>query len=627
MATLTFPNVPPKNTILSLEDIRLLCEAKDLPRLWRRIAADPPPKPFSSDGCSLFFNQLANINIYPACFFHDLKYWSGYPVSTPEERLERFAADAELMVDVAALGADFFIAETMFRGVRVEAGRDRCRFGGGSGGVVGPAAMVIGTLPVRAAALAAVACGLVASLAAQTAIKPPKNKYTPEQDVKLGKEAAAEVRKQYPIIDDARITRYLTALGDRLVANAPRELKQPVYEYSFTPVNVKEINAFALPGGPMFVHRGMFDAAAAEGEVVGVMAHELSHVLLRHGTANMTKAQNPWLQLGQIAGAVGGAVVGGAAGSAIAQGSQFGLGTLLLRYSRDFEKQADLLGSQIMARAGYDPRALAHMFETIEKESKGSGGGDAAVDEQPSESGQPHAVHHQGSGVADHRAPRRRARVRADQDGVRLAAAGASRWPRLERRAGPARDGAVQSVGTPGQPVPAPSTQYRKISGGKVFQAARARATGRASRRAPRSRSCRRTATVSSMARRSSATASSSAWPRPTRAICAGHQRLAEGGGAEQSGAARRRPAAGRCSISQRSAIGTPLVNPSPLGGQERIDVYTTFLADGTLFYYLTVVPEKDAQTFQADVRAHRRVDPVDGRALTRGGSRLTTRT
>jgi predicted Zn-dependent protease len=74
-------------------------------------------------------------------------------------------------------------------------------------------------------------------------------------------------------------------------------------------LNLKEINAFALPGGPMFVQRGMFEAAASEGEVVGVMAHELSHVLLRHGTANASKAQNPWLQLGQIAGAVGGAVV------------------------------------------------------------------------------------------------------------------------------------------------------------------------------------------------------------------------------------------------------------------------------------------------------------------------------
>src|SRR4029453_13524146 len=135
-----------------------------------------------------------------------------------------------------------------------------------------------------------------------------------------------------------------------------------------------ETHGFPLPGGPIFVNRGMFDAASSEGEVVGVMAHELSHVLLRHGTANMTKAQNPWLQLGQIAGAVGGAVVGGEAGAAIAQGSQFGLGTLMLRYSRDYEKQADLLGAQIMARAGYDPRALARMFETIERETSGSGG-------------------------------------------------------------------------------------------------------------------------------------------------------------------------------------------------------------------------------------------------------------
>ena len=121
-------------------------------------------------------------------------------------------------------------------------------------------------------------------------------------------------------------------------------------------------------------------------------------MLLRHGTANASKAQNPWLQLGQIAGVVGGAVVGGAAGSAIAQGSQFGLGTLLLRYSRDFEKQADLLGAQIMARAGYDPAsARAHVRDDrarVEEQRRRW----PAVDEQPPESREPDAVHHQGSG-------------------------------------------------------------------------------------------------------------------------------------------------------------------------------------------------------------------------------------
>ena len=234
--------------------------------------------------------------------------------------------------------------------------------------------MAIAPAPRRALSLIVLVSVSAAGLLAQTVVKPPKNKYTPKQDVQLGKQAAAEVREQYPVIEDQRIARYLSRLGDRLVAAAPASLKEPVYEYSFTPVNLKEINAFALPGGPMFVNRGMFDAAASEGEVVGVMAHELSHVLLRHGTANMSKAQNPWLQLGQIAGVVGGAVVGGAAGSVISQGSQFGLGTLLLRYSRDYEKQADLLGAQTMARAGYDPRELARMFETIERDSKTSGG-------------------------------------------------------------------------------------------------------------------------------------------------------------------------------------------------------------------------------------------------------------
>ena len=206
---------------------------------------------------------------------------------------------------------------------------------------------------------------------AQTKITVPKNKYTPEQDVKLGREAAAEVRKQYPVITDSALAGYLDRLGKRLVAAAPPELNNPVFEYSFTPVNLKEINAFALPGGPMFVNRGMFEAAKSEGEVVGVMAHELSHVLLRHGTANATKAQG--LQLGQLAGAIAGAVVGGGWGQVISEGSSFGLGTAMLKYSRDYEKQADLLGAQIMARAGYEPRQMANMFRTIQQQGGNSG--------------------------------------------------------------------------------------------------------------------------------------------------------------------------------------------------------------------------------------------------------------
>ena len=121
----------------------------------------------------------------------------------------------------------------------------------------------------------------------------------------------------------------------------------------------------------MFVNRGMIEAADTEGEVAGVMAHEISHVLLRHGTAQASKAQK--YQIGQVAGAVLGAIIGGGWGQIISQGTQFGLGTAFLRFSREYEKQADLLGAQIMARAGYDPRDMANMFKTIEK-AGGSGG-------------------------------------------------------------------------------------------------------------------------------------------------------------------------------------------------------------------------------------------------------------
>jgi hypothetical protein len=121
----------------------------------------------------------------------------------------------------------------------------------------------------------------------------------------------------------------------------------------------------------MFVNRGMIEAAKTEGEVAGVMAHEIVHVALRHGTAQASKATK--YQVGQVAGAILGAIVGGTWGQVISQGTQFGLGTAFLRFGREFEKQADILGSQIMARAGYDPRDMASMFKTIEKQG-GSGG-------------------------------------------------------------------------------------------------------------------------------------------------------------------------------------------------------------------------------------------------------------
>ncbi len=222
----------------------------------------------------------------------------------------------------------------------------------------------------------AVACALAVALtltgaSAQTRIVPPDNKYAPSQDVELGLKAAADARRQLPMMRDDAVTSYVQRLGGRLTAVIPAELQHQEFRYTFETVNVREINAFALPGGPMFVNRGMIEAASTEGEVVGVMAHELSHVLLRHGTAQASKAGK--YQMGQVAGAVLGAILGGTLGSVVAQGTQFGLGVQFLRFGRDYERQADIEGSHLMALAGYDAREMANMFRTIEKQGGSNG--------------------------------------------------------------------------------------------------------------------------------------------------------------------------------------------------------------------------------------------------------------
>ena len=222
-----------------------------------------------------------------------------------------------------------------------------------------------------AAAAVLLSIGALGAIGAQTVITPPNNKYTPAQDVELGRKAAAEVEQQLPILRDDAVTSSIVSMGERLVAVIPAELRHAEFRYSFAVVNVREINAFALPGGPMYLNRGMIEAAHTEGEAAGVMAHELSHVALRHGTAQATKATK--YEVGQLLGAVLGSVIGGNIGSVVSQGTQFSLGTAFLRFSREDEKQADLLGSHIMALAGYDPIEMVNMFKTIEKQS-GSGG-------------------------------------------------------------------------------------------------------------------------------------------------------------------------------------------------------------------------------------------------------------
>jgi hypothetical protein len=226
--------------------------------------------------------------------------------------------------------------------------------------------------PATRAAVTAIALLSSASLlVGQTQIIAPPNKYKLSDDVREGQAAARQVEQQLPLLNDAQVESYVANIGARLAESIPPEFQHPEFQYTFKVVNVSDINAFALPGGPMYVNRGMIEAAKTEGEVAGVMAHEMSHVALRHGTAEAGKAAP--LQVGSIAGQILGAIIGGTAGQVLSAGSQFGAGLVFTKFSREYEKQADLLGSHIMANAGYDPRDMANVFKTIEKIS-GNGG-------------------------------------------------------------------------------------------------------------------------------------------------------------------------------------------------------------------------------------------------------------
>lgn len=207
---------------------------------------------------------------------------------------------------------------------------------------------------------------------AQTKIVYHSNKFKPTDDVKLGRQVAAEAEQQFPLLRDSEVNAYVEKVGQRLVASIPAEFQHSEFRYYFKVINASDINAFALPGGPMYVNRGMIEAARTEGEMAGVMAHELSHVALRHGTAQATKAQKYGLLAGILG--VGGAILGGPIGTAAQVGAQ-GVGVYFLKFSRQYETEADLLGARIMANAGYDPRDLANMFRTIEAQGGAGGGG------------------------------------------------------------------------------------------------------------------------------------------------------------------------------------------------------------------------------------------------------------
>ncbi len=194
-------------------------------------------------------------------------------------------------------------------------------------------------------------------------LKPGYNFYSPREDAELGQEYSAQVNKQLPLLDDPAALNYLNKLGKKLVAYAPNN--QPEYAWEFRIVNSPQINAFALPGGYIYVNRGVFDAAENEAQLAGVIAHESGHVVMRHGThiASQTLlAQGGLVIIDSILGQ---------RGNIASQLAQLGLGlgvdSLLLKNSRSAETQADEVGAYILYQAGYDPHAMVQFFQIIAK--------------------------------------------------------------------------------------------------------------------------------------------------------------------------------------------------------------------------------------------------------------------
>jgi len=206
----------------------------------------------------------------------------------------------------------------------------------------------------------------VSPLHARIEHKPGFNTFSTQQDIELGREAVQEIERELSLVNDPELSEYVNRLGQNLSRLAPGYR----YPYTFKLVNAKEINAFALPGGPIYIHTGILAAATTEAQLAGVLAHEISHVALRHSTNQASKAMLAQAPLAILGGVLSG---GGLAGQLAQLGIAFGANSVFLKFSRSAEQQADEQGAQILYDAGLDPRAMAQFFETIEKESGGGG--------------------------------------------------------------------------------------------------------------------------------------------------------------------------------------------------------------------------------------------------------------
>jgi Zn-dependent protease with chaperone function len=227
--------------------------------------------------------------------------------------------------------------------------------------------MTAHSIVLRAIALLLAVC-LFMPQALQARVQPTHgfDMFSAQEELQAGRQAAAEVSRQLPVLPESDpVSRYVQRLGEELSSHAPGE-KWP---YSFRVVNQKDINAFALPGGPVYINVGSIQAADNEAELAGVMAHEISHIVQRHGTRQASKQMLAQLPLGVLGSLLG----GGALGQLTTLVGALGVQTVFLHYSRQAESEADLLGTDIMYDTGFDPHALAQFFTKLQKEGGSRG--------------------------------------------------------------------------------------------------------------------------------------------------------------------------------------------------------------------------------------------------------------
>ena len=185
------------------------------------------------------------------------------------------------------------------------------------------------------------------------------NFYSLEKEQVLGQEMAREMESQVRLLTDPVITEYVNRLGQQLVRHSDARVP-----FTIKVVDSDEVNAFALPGGFFYVNTGLILAAENEAELAGVMAHEIAHVAARHATRNATKSQI-WnlISLPMV-------FVGGPAGMVLRQVAGVAVPMTFLKFSRDAEREADLLGMEYEYAAGYDPAALVNFFEKLDAQKK-----------------------------------------------------------------------------------------------------------------------------------------------------------------------------------------------------------------------------------------------------------------